>query len=453
MIGDFFFNALAFVVALGVLIAFHEFGHYWVARKLGVKVLRFSIGFGKPLLHWVRGADQTEYVIAAIPLGGYVKMLDEREGEVKVYERHRAFNNQSLATRSAIVVAGPVFNFILAVVAYWGTFVIGIADIKPVLGTIEPTSVAGQAGFKKLDEIVSVNGETTSGWSRFRITVLDKSLNADTPLEIEVIDGNQQQTIRQLDLTGMALFKDEGDAFDKLGFKVNLPTIPAEFSEVVPDSPAALAGLQVGDRILAMDNQRITNWSEMTRYVVDRANQEVSLLVRRDQQQLELLITPRPHPQDKSKGYIGVKNVSVDASHMRTEIQFGPLAALGEAMDRTWTVTLMTVKVLGKLISLQASWTNISGPITIAKYAGLSASYGAAEFLSFLAIISVSLGVLNLLPIPVLDGGHLLYFFVEAVTRKPVSESVLLVGQQIGIGLLMGLMGLAFYNDILRLMG
>ncbi|MDH3453328.1 MAG: RIP metalloprotease RseP [Gammaproteobacteria bacterium] len=453
---DILFSAAAFIVALGALVTFHEYGHYWVARRLNVKVLRFSVGFGRPLWQRTGGADKTEYVIAAIPLGGYVKMLDEREGPVDPQERSRAFNTQSLPRRTAIVIAGPLFNFILAIVAYWFTFVIGINGITPLLGDVDPQSAAGRAGFQLEDRIVSVNGQETPTWSRVRIVVLEQALDGHNPLLVQVQDSRGGAATRSLALPQRSLLQDEGDFIGELGLVQWFPEVVPRIGGLLEEHAAARAGIAVGDLVLRADGIAIDTWREWVMYVRARPLQDINLIVERDGSEVELLL--RPDLKDTGQeqiGYIGAYEVESRAllERMRTTVRYGPLRAVQESLQRTWDMTSLTLRVLGKLITGEAALRNISGPITIAQYAGQSASIGIDHYLNFLALISISLAVLNLLPIPVLDGGHLLYFLMEGITRRPISERVQIYGQQIGLVILIGLMGLAFYNDIARLMG
>lgn len=453
---EFLFSAAAFIVALGALVTFHEYGHYWVARRLNVKVLRFSVGFGRPLWRRVGGADNTEYVIAAIPLGGYVKMLDEREGPVDPRERARAFNTQTLPRRTAIVIAGPLFNFILAIVAYWFTFVIGINGITPLIGDVDPQTAAGRAGFQVEDRIVSVNGEPTPTWSRVRIVILEQALDGHNPLLIQVEDAQGGAATRSLMLPERSLLKDEGDFIGELGLTQWYPEVVPRIGGLLDDHAAARAGMAVGDLVLRADGTPINTWREWVEYVRARPLQDIDVVVERAGSDVELLLRPELKETGETQiGYIGAYEVESRAllERMRTTVRYGPVEAVQQSLQRTWDITVLTLRVLGKLITGEAALRNISGPITIAQYAGQSASIGIDHYLNFLALISISLGVLNLLPIPVLDGGHLLYFLMEGVTRRPISERVQIYGQQIGLVILIGLMGLAFYNDIARLMG
>ena len=450
------YSIAAFVIAIGVLVTIHEFGHFWVARKMGVKVLRFSVGFGKPL--WIKkaGNDQTEYVLASIPLGGYVKMLDEREAEVAEAELDRAFNRKSVWKRFAIVAAGPMFNFIFAIVAYYLIYLAGVAGIKPVIGEVANPSPAYSAGVLLQDTILSINGVETPSWEKARFTLFEESVDRGTiTLEVQGLD--KQISDKKLDISGLRLLQDEQiDLMGELGLSMWRPDIPPIIDEVMPDGAAAESGLEAEDRIFTIDGQKIVNvnhWVDMI-----RANPEktLSLVVLRDDQKVTLQLRPaKREEKGVSFGFIGVKNrVDIPLEILREmEVieQYGPVGALGKALDKTWRMSWLTLRVLGKLIVGEASVKNLSGPITIARYAGITARMGLEQFLGFLAIISISLGVLNLLPIPVLDGGHLFYYLIEIIKGSPVSETTELVGQKIGMALLFGLMSLAIYNDLLRL--
>jgi len=452
------YSIVAFIVAIGVLVTVHEFGHFWVARKLDVKVLRFSVGFGKPL--WMRrsGPDQTEYVLAAIPFGGYVKMLDEREGEVEAHELERAFNRKSVWRRIAIVVAGPAFNFLFAILAYYLIFIAGVSGIKPVIGEVSVPSPAHTAGIQQGDVILAVNDVETGTWERARFAMLEESVSTDR-IVLRVQSRDLQIQERVIDIEDLELLQEEQiDLMRDLGLSQWRPDVPPIIAEVLVGGAAEQAGLEAEDKILSLDDRPIENAQTWVRLIRENPQTTMKLRVLRDGQAVELPITPRSRSEDgETFGYIGVRNRIEIPEAVRREMmvkeRFGPLAAMTQALDKTWRMTWLTLRVLGKLVSGEASVKNLSGPITIAHYAGLSARIGLEQFLGFLAIISISLGVLNLLPVPMLDGGHLFYYLIEVVKGSPVSEATEIIGQKIGILLLFCLMSLAIYNDLLRLAG
>lgn len=457
MVGNFIWYALSFVLALGVLVAFHEYGHFWTARKLGIKVLKFSVGFGKPL--WQRtGADGTEYVVAAIPLGGYVKMLDEREGDVPEEEAHRAFNRQSVWTRIAVVAAGPIANFILAIAAYWLMFGIGISAMVPRIGVPDAGSLAAIAGFESGERIVQIGERPTESWEAVRIALLDSVLNGDGgAVEIQVETEGGAILRRQLPIDGDAALADGGDMVGDSGLKLWRPSIPAVLDDILADSAAESAGLQSGDKIITSDGQSVADWSAWVMLVQASPEKVMSVGIERAGQIQTISLTPASIERGgRVFGRIGATayidpSVEREAAAMRTVVGYGPVESLWRGVQRTVDISLVSLQMIGKLVTGQASLDNVSGPLTIAQFAGQSASVGFDHYLNFLALISVSLAVLNLLPVPILDGGHLLFYAVELVKGSPVSDRIQLWGQQFGLVLLAGLMGLAFYNDILRL--
>ncbi len=445
-------SIIAFVVAIGVLVAFHEYGHYWVARRLGVKVLRYSIGFGKPLVTWVRGADRTEYCISAIPLGGYVKMLDEREGDVPEQDLDRAFNRQALWKRTAIVVAGPAFNFIFAIVVYWLLFVAGTTELRPVIGEVIPESPAAEAGFESGDEFLAVGGRRTPTWDRVLISMLETGMRRDA-VDVDVRTETGREVTRGLDLSAVPTLGDDPDLLRLAGFRPWQPHISAAVGETVPGGAAEAAGLQPGDVVLAVDGESVENWQELVEAVSARAGRTVDLDVRANSHTRTVSVDLAEMGSDR--GVLGVRPDVPEGlyEHMRQTVRYGPIESMAEAVKGTWQASVLTLRVLWRMVIGEASLKNLSGPINIAQYAGDTASTGIVPFLKFLAIVSISLGVLNLLPIPILDGGHLMYFLVEAVKGSPPSEKAQLIGQQVGILMLLLLMTLAFYNDIARLLG
>ena len=450
---DFFQHLLAFVFALGVLITFHEFGHYWVARRFDVKILRFSIGFGRPLWKKYFGKDKSELIIAALPLGGYVKMLDEREGEVLPAEKHRAFNNKPLGQRFLIVLAGPVFNFIFAILAYWIMYMVGLPGIKPVVGEVAPSSIASNAGIRADDEIIAVENHKTATWT----VVADELLN-------HIVEGGSTRlTLRNAQSSEREIFIDTSTVsidelakqgiLERIGITPKQFVVPAIIGEVQEGLAADRAGLKPGDRILSANGKSIDDWMAWVDIVRLHPQKLLSVKIERGEGILTLSLTPDKKVTDDGKviGFIGAANKP--SKIFFSEESYGPVSALAKALTRTWDMSWLTLQMLGKIITGQASYKNLSGPISIAQYAGDSAANGLASFLWFLGIVSVSLGVLNLLPVPILDGGHLMYYLVEFIKGNPVSESVQIVGQQIGLVLLLSLMVLVFYNDIMRLLG
>ena len=444
-------TVLSFLVVLGILVTFHEFGHYWMACRFNVKVLRFSIGFGKPLWQSRRGADATEWVIAAIPLGGYVKMLDEREAPVAEDELDRAFNRQLVWKRVLIVLAGPLANLLLAVLLFWGLLITGVEDLRAVLGDIPPRTPAAVAGLQAGDEILQVNGVEVASWQGMRLAVLQHAFDVDA-LTFDVRTRTHAIQQRSVDLRHLDKKMLDADLLMHLGLS------PIRHQPVIAfiDSAgaAAKAGLHKGDRILSVDGASLPSWADLVQHVRERPNLPVQIGVQRGAQRLTLSVTPMAvQEQGKFVGKLGIAP-EVDREAMKalmTTVRYPLPEALSQAVAKTWDNSLMSLRMFWKMLTGDLSMKNLSGPVTIADYAGQAARLGLGPFVEFLAWVSISLGVLNLLPIPLLDGGHLLYYTAEIIKGSPVSERTMQIGQHAGMVLLLGLMLFAFYNDLNRL--
>jgi len=443
----------AFVVALGALVIVHEYGHYLVARLCGVKVLRFSIGFGLPLWKKRLGRDQTEWVVAAVPLGGYVKMLDEREGEVAPQELDRAFNRQSVWRRYAVVIAGPLANFLFAILLYWLLFMHGVQEARPVVAMPLPGTPAASAGFESGETIRAINGEPVASWQEVRWRMLQLALERQQ-VKVEVINRNNQLNWRTLDLSPFDAEQLEGDTLALIGLKLYRPDISPVIGQIVSGSVAEQAGLKPGDRILSANGKPIASWDALVELVRSHPGRELRLSYQRGGEHGELALIPEAVPQNGSAvGRIGAA-AKLDRQAMDqlvTVVRYGAASALVKAVEKTWDTSVFSLRMLGRMLIGQVSWKNLGGPVTIADYAGQSAQLGLISYLSFLALISISLGVLNLLPIPLLDGGHLMYYTVEIFKGSPVSDRMMEIGQKLGLTLLLVLMAFAFYNDINRL--
>ncbi|MGL6244955.1 sigma E protease regulator RseP [Pseudomonas sp.] len=440
------------LVALGVLVTFHEFGHFWVARRCGVKVLRFSVGFGMPLLRW-HDKKGTEFVVAAIPLGGYVKMLDEREGEVPADQVDQSFNRKSVRQRIAIVAAGPIANFLLAMVFFWVLAMLGSEQVRPVIGAVESGSIAAKAGLGAGQEIIAIDGEPTSGWAAVNLQLV-RRLGESGSLQLLVREqGSTADSPRELMLDKWLKGADEPDPIRSLGIRPWRPALPPVLAEIDPKGPAQAAGLKTGDRLLALDGKRVDDWQQVVDTVRMHPDTKIMLHVERDGAPIDVPVALAARGEKKAPtGYMGAGVKPVDwPPEMIREVSYGPLAAIGEGARRTWTMSVLTLDSLKKMLFGELSVKNLSGPITIAKVAGASAQSGVADFLNFLAYLSISLGVLNLLPIPVLDGGHLLFYLIEWARGRPLSDRVQGWGIQIGISLVVGVMLLALVNDLGRL--
>jgi regulator of sigma E protease len=443
----------AFIVALGALVIVHEYGHYLIARLCGIKVVRFSIGFGPPLWKKRFGRDETEWVVAAVPLGGYVKMLDEREGEVAPHELGRAFNRQNVWLRFAVVVAGPVANFLFAVLLYWLLFMHGVQEARPVVALPPSGTPAASAGFESGETIRAINGEPVATWQDVRWRMLQLALER-AQVKVEVLNPGNQVSWRTLDLSPLDAEQLEGDTLALIGLKLYRPEVNPVIGQIVAGSVAEQAGLQAEDRIVSVNGKPIRSWDELVEQVRSHPARELRLTYRRGDAQRELTLIPEAVQQNGSTiGRIGAaaKLDQKALDKLVTVVRFGAASALAKAVEKTWDTSVFSLRMLGRMLIGKVSWRNLSGPVTIADYAGQSAQLGLVSYLNFLALISISLGVLNLLPIPLLDGGHLMYYTVEIFKGSPVSDRVMEIGQKLGLTLLLVLMAFAFYNDINRL--
>lgn len=444
---------IPFVLALGLLILVHELGHYLVARWCGVKVLRFSIGFGRPLLSWTAGADRTVWALAAFPLGGYVKMLDEREGEVPAAELHRAFNRQVVGRRFAIVAAGPIANFLLAIVLYWGLFATGTEELKPQLALTEGQSIAADAGIRDGDLVVAVDDEPVRSWPELRWVLLRHALDArEVTLRVRTAEG--VDAFRSLKLTGVAIEDGKNDLIANIGLRPWRPKIEPVIGKIIDEGAGAKAGLIVGDRFVALDGKPLESWADLVEHVRNNPGRPLVATILRDERPMEIhLIPDAVDDKGQQVGKIGVAVAEPKGGReaMFAVVRYGPVDGLFKALTQTWETSVLSLKMIGRMLTGEISWRNLSGPVTIADYAGQSAKLGLDHYLKFVALISISLGVLNLLPIPVLDGGHLLYYVIEIIKGGPIPERIMEIGQQIGLVALAMLMAFAFYNDINRL--
>jgi regulator of sigma E protease len=445
---------IAFIIALGCLIVVHEFGHYSVARLCNVKVLRFSIGFGHPLWSRRLGRDGTEWAVAAFPLGGYVKMVDEREGKVDPADLPRAFNRQSVWRRFAIVAAGPIANFLLAIALYWMLYMHGLPGIRPIIGEVKSGTPAAAAGFATGDTFTRIGAEPVATWQDARWILLQHAVRKDrVPIEVSGKDGGT--ATRTLDLSQLTAADLDSDFLRPLGLTRFNPAIKPLIGTIVKNSPAQRAGLQSDDQVITVNNKPIATWEEFVSMV--RAHPRSSLLVEVERGGARLpaiSVTPDEITENGAPvGRIGAgPKIDREAfSQFMVEVRYGPVASFTKAVYKTWDTSVFSLKMLGKMVVGEISLKNLSGPITIADYAGQSAQNGWVSYLLFIALISISLGVLNLLPIPLLDGGHLMYYMLEVFKGRPVSEKAIEIGQQVGMALLFVLMAFAIYNDINRL--
>jgi len=452
---DFIQTLLAFVVTLGLLIFVHEYGHFWVARRCGVRVIRFSIGFGQPLVKW-HDKHGTEFVVAALPLGGFVKMLGEPGSDVQDQHRSQSFAHKSVFQRFAIVSAGPIVNLVFAVFLYWMLFLSGVTSLVPYVGDVEAEGQAAKAGFQTMDEIVAVDGDATESWDDVTMALISRIGESGQVSFTVRPEGSSGTVVRQIELQDWMRGQEKTHPLKLLGIEPYFPEIPPVVGELVEGRAAQAQGMQPGDRVVAVNGVEILTWKEWVELIRQNPGVSMQVLVDRAGSEVALTITPESVMGDDGSefGQIGAANATEFSEYpdfMIRELEYGPVAAVGKSLSYAWSRIELTILSIAKMVTGKISLENLSGPITIAKVAGDSASYGLESFLHFMAYLSISLGVLNLLPIPVLDGGHLMYYLVEMIKGSPVSEKAQALGNSLGLGLLVMFMGLAFYNDIMGL--
>ena len=450
---DILWNFASFLIALGILVAVHEYGHFWVVRRCGVKVEKFSIGFGKSI--WSKtGQDGTEYSLSIIPLGGYVKMLDGRVDDVLPEQKGQAFDTQPLWKRTSIVAAGPVFNFLFAVFAYWLVFLIGVPAVKPVIGQIEPNSIAARAGLESNMELKSVSGVKTPDWESVNMGLISHIGDNQMTLTVSHINEYGAEEVKTLDLTDWSFDPEIESAMSSLGFKPFTPEVSTRLSSVTPGGAGDAAGLQPEDKLVLGNNLALNDWQQVVDLVQNHPSQVIELTVERNGEAIDLTLIPESRSPSNGRviGFAGIApQVAEWPENYRFDLQFGVFESVGKAIEKTGQVIGLTISMLKKLIVGDVGLNNLSGPISIAKGAGTTADYGLVYFLGFLALISVNLGIINLVPLPMLDGGHLMFFAVEAVTRRPVPERVQDMGYRIGGAIIFSLMAVAIFNDFARL--
>ncbi|MBW0149111.1 RIP metalloprotease RseP [Marinobacter arenosus] len=442
---------LALALTLGILVTLHEYGHFWVARRCGVKVLRFSVGFGKPLFSWY-DRHGTEFAVAAIPLGGYVKMLDAREGPVPEELKDQAFTSKSPGQRIAIASAGPVANFIFALFAYWLLSVVGVTTVAPIVGDVAPDSVAERMGLQEGMELHAVDGRRVTSWRDVNMRLLERA-GERGDITIEVTDNGARGTITG-ELGGWRLSDESPNPLGQFGITPWRPDVPPVLGQITDGGRAQQAGLQPGDRVLAVDGEPIGNWFDLVEFIRSSPQQTLALTIQRDGAERTIEVTPEAKVAEKGEtiGFLGAGVQSVPwPDEVLRDVSYGPLAAIPNAINETWADTRLTLVAIKKMVTGLLSPTNLSGPITIARVAEASVSSGFEDFVRFLAYLSISLGVLNLLPVPVLDGGHIVYYTIEAIRGKPLSEEAQALGLRIGMTLILTLMVFALYNDLMRL--
>ena len=451
---DFLWNLGSFIIALGILITAHEYGHFWVARRCGVKVERFSIGFGKAIWRKI-SADGTEYVVAMIPLGGYVKMLDERVDTVADELKPQAFNRKSVWQRIAIVGAGPMANFVFAIFALYIMYLIGVPSIKPVIESTQADSPAAVIKVNKPMQVIAVGDSSVRNWEEVTYALVGHIGDEAIDVTLAPLSGvmGEERTYK-LDTRNWKFNPETESPITSLGLNPYRPAITPELGFVDEDGAAYAAGLRVGDTLVAVDGRAYSDWDQFVTKVKAAADKRLTVTIRRDGEQLKFDVTPKARTIDggKVEGVIGVAPTQAPwPDEMRLQLEYGVGESLWVAADKTWQLVSVSIKMIGKLFTGDVSVKNLSGPISIAQGAGSSANYGLVYFLGFLALISVNLGIINLLPLPVLDGGHLLYYFIEVITGRPVPEKVQEIGFRFGAALLLMLMSIALFNDFSRL--
>lgn len=444
-------TVLALALTLGILVTLHEYGHFWVARRCGVKVLRFSVGFGKPMFSWY-DKHGTEFAVAAIPLGGYVKMLDEREGPVPEELRDQAFTSKPPGQRIAIAAAGPVANFIFAIFAYWLLSVVGVTHVAPIVGQIADESVAERVGLQEGMEIHAVDGHRVSSWRDVNMRILERT-GEHGLISMEVSENGARGTISG-ELSGWGLSDDTPNPLAEFGITPWRPAVPPVLGQISDGGRAQAAGLQPGDRIVAVNGEPISSWFELVEFIRNAPEQRLQVTIERNGSEQSVSVTPEARTEEsgESIGFVGagVEAISWPEEALR-DVSYGPFAAVPVALSETWADTRLTLVAIKKMVTGLLSPTNLSGPITIARVAEASVSSGFEDFVRFLAYLSVSLGILNLLPVPVLDGGHIVYYTIEALRGKPLSEQAQAFGLRIGMAMILTLMVFALYNDLMRL--
>lgn len=449
---SFLIMIVSFIVAIAILVSVHEYGHFWMARRVGIRVLKFSIGFGKPIWSRKSPKDGVEYIIASIPMGGYVKLLDEREGNVAPQDLPYAYNRAPVWKRILTLLAGPFANLLFAIAAYWVLLMIGIPGIKPVVGAVEPESIAARAGLKQGDLVLRVQGEEEATQGGATVAIFNHIVDGAIRLDVRDEKGGEREVMLRVGDDRRDLTEPQG-MMTGLGFEFWSLRLPAIIDKVAPGGSAETAGLKSGDRVLQLDDVAISDFNQLATLIRTRMNSEVTLHIERDGSRMTVPVRIAEETVDgRSVGRIGVQpklEASVPEA-LRATQKFGPLAALGGAVEQTWKTCTLSLKVMWNIVLGKVSTKNLSGPISIAEYTGVAARQGLMAFVNFLALISISIGIFNLLPIPMLDGGQIVYQLVEWIKGSPISERFQLISQQVGVAMLLMLFSLALYNDIAR---